>query len=258
MGHTMTRTLSRASLLAFLSLPHALSAAPSVPTLAPAAGAAAPIRVLLVPEREAVLAANMTGRIIALPVALGGAFAAGQALVRFDCNEHAARLKIADTEIAAARETLDSRQQLQQYRSVSELDVRLAQSSLEKTLAQANLIRVQMGYCSVAAPFSGRVVKIRAKLHETVTQGQPLLEIVDNSAMRFQLHIPSRWLVKLSAGSKFTVHIDETGKSYPAKIRVINGRIDPGSQTVEITANIEGKFNELIAGMSGSAEFDGM
>lgn len=223
---------------------------------APAPKAGDPIRVLLVPENEAVISSQIAARIVALPAALGSRIRKGDTLVRFDCAEQAARLKMSESELASARETNASKQELKTLRSASELDVRLAASAVDKAQAQVNVVKAQMGYCSISAPFGGRLVRLRARAHETVAAGQPLLDLVDNSAFRFQLHVPSRWLSWLGEGAAFTITVDETGKSYPARVRVINGRVDPASRTVELTGAVEGKHPELIAGMSGTAQFN--
>lgn len=248
----------RAALLGTL-LMVSLQAQGQVRAPAPVAPAPAPadaIRVLLVPENEAVISSQVAARIVSLPASLGSRVKKGDTLVRFDCAEHAARLNMSQAELESARETNTSKQELKALRSASELDVRLAQAAVTKAQAQVNVVRAQMGYCSIAAPFSGRLVKLRVRAHETVTAGQPLLDLVDNSSFRFQLHVPSRWLSWLGEGTKFNITIDETGKSYPARVRVINGRVDPASRTVELTGSIEGRHSELLAGMSGSAKFN--
>ena len=48
--------------------------------------------------------------------------------------------------------------------------------------------------------------------------------------------------------------IDETGLTYPAKITRLGARIDPVSQSLKVAAVIDGRFAELIAGMSGRVQ----
>jgi hypothetical protein len=69
--------------------------------------------------------------------------------------------------------------------------------------------------------------------------------------LELEFIVPSRWLAWLTPGTGFQVAIDETGKTYPAKVMRTGARVDPVSQSVKIAAAIDGKFNELIAGMSG-------
>ena len=58
---------------------------------------------------------------------------------------------------------------------------------------------------------------------------------------------------KVKPGSVFDVVIDETGKTYQARVLAVNSRVDPVSQTVEIEASIVRNFSELLPGMSGVA-----
>jgi len=78
-----------------------------------------------------------------------------------------------------------------------------------------------------------------------------LLEILDDSALELDFIVPSKWLVWLKSNQSFQVAIDETGKTYPAKVQRIGARVDPVSQSIKLSAVIDGKFSELVAGMSG-------
>ncbi len=84
-----------------------------------------------------------------------------------------------------------------------------------------------------------------------VQPGQALLDILDDSVLELEFLVPSAWLGWLRVGSSFQVEIDETRKSYPAKFVRIGARVDPVSQSIKVAAAIDGKFPELIAGMSG-------
>jgi multidrug efflux pump subunit AcrA (membrane-fusion protein) len=52
------------------------------------------------------------------------------------------------------------------------------------------------------------------------------------------------------------VQIAEVGKSYPARIARIGARVDPITQTVDLTAELTRGAPELLPGMSGWATFD--
>jgi hypothetical protein len=95
------------------------------------------------------------------------------------------------------------------------------------------------------------VAEQKVREQQYVQAGQALLEILDDSVLELEFIVPSRWLAWLTPGTGFQVAIDETGKTYPAKVMRTGARVDPVSQSVKIAAAIDGKFNELIAGMSG-------
>ena len=109
--------------------------------------------------------------------------------------------------------------------------------------------------CKVAAPFSGRIAEQKVREQQYVQPGQALLDILDDSALELEFIVPSRWLQWVRPGYSLRIRIDETGRSYPARVQRLGARVDPVSQSVKVVAVIEGKFPELLAGMSGRASF---
>ncbi len=220
-----------------------------------ASPASSGIRVLLAPETETTLVSPFAGRVRSVGLSLGQSFGRGKVLVAFDCDEQSARLQMAEAEWASARESHDAKLRLQGLQQAGEVEVSLAASAAERGKAQVALYRAQMAQCAVVAPFSGRAVKIAVKPYQGVTQGQPLLEIVSDGPLKVRLNAPAKWVAWLKRGTAFEVQIDETGKTYKARVTALNGRIDAVSQSIELEAMIDQKAPDLLAGMSGVANF---
>jgi multidrug efflux pump subunit AcrA (membrane-fusion protein) len=87
-----------------------------------------------------------------------------------------------------------------------------------------------------------------------VTPGQPLVDLVKTGPLKLRLNFPSKSLGQVKIGQMFEVNIDETGKTYPARVTAINSRVDPVSQTIELEANMTRAFPDLLPGMSGTAD----
>lgn len=213
------------------------------------------IRVLLSPELETILVAEMTGRIAQLNAQLGGRVAKGRTVVAFDCDEAAARLRMAEAEYASAKETLTAKEGLRKLDAAGDMEVALATATADKAKAAIGVARAQAGQCTVTAPFNGRVVKIHVKPHQGVNVGAPLVEMVSDGPLKIRLNVPSRWLRELREGTPFEVTINETGRSYPAHVTAINARVDAVAQTIELEARMDSAQPELLAGMSGIAHF---
>lgn len=209
------------------------------------------IRAQLTPRRYTTLAAEVGARIQRLAVAEGGAFMEGQALVVFDCTVQQAQLDKARAELDAAQATLKSNERLLELNSVGQLELELSRSAVGRARAEVGMHEAVLSKCTVRAPWAGRVAEQKAREQQFVQPGQPLLEILDDSALELEVLVPSSWLVWLRAGQRVRVQIDETRKSYPARFTRIGARADPISQSVKVTAAIEGRFPELVAGMSG-------
>jgi RND family efflux transporter MFP subunit len=231
-------------------------AAAPAPVVKPAAVADAnAIRVLLAPEVETTLVSQMAGRIEVLNASLGQPVVKGKLLVAIECGESQARLRMAEAELAAARDTLTGKTGLKQLNAAGDLEVSTAQAAVDKAKGAVSLGRSQVAYCSLNAPFNGRIARIYAKQHQGVNVGAPLLDLVSDGPLKLRLNVPSNYLRQLKVGTSFDVAINETGKSYPAKVTAINARVDAVAQTVELEARIDGKPAELLAGMSGIARF---
>jgi RND family efflux transporter MFP subunit len=232
------------------SLP-AVAPAVAAPTSAKPALERQEIRAQLLPRRYTTIAAEIGIKVNRLPVPEGGAFSAGQLLVSFDCTLQQAQLQKAVAEQDAAELTLKSNQRLAELNSVGQLELDLSRAAVGKARAEVGANRAVLGKCSVAAPFAGRVAEQKVREQQYVQPGQALLDIIDDSVLELEFLVPSHWLGWLRVGSKFQVQIDETRKTYPAKFIRIGARVDPVSQSVKVAAAIDGRFSELIAGMSG-------
>ncbi len=213
------------------------------------------VRVLLTPGGETTLASPVAAKVQNLNASLGASFARGQTLVSFDCSEQTARLDMAKAELDGAVEQHEAKIRMQGLEQASDVEVALAASSVAKFKAQIALSKAQVLQCTVVAPWSGRVAKLHIKNHMSVTPGQAMLDLVMSAPLKLKLNVPSMRMGQVKVGSQFNVAIDETGKTYTARVSAVNSRVDPVSQTIEIEAGFVGAHPDLLAGMSGTANF---
>lgn len=227
-------------------------------TAAPASASSAPVRVLVLPGGETTLASPVPGRINDLNTGLGLSFKKGAVLVRLDCQEPQARKGMAKADLAGATDQYEAKLRMQGLEQASDVEVSLAASAVAKAKAQIDLYDFQISQCVIRAPWSGSTAQLHVRSHMTVTAGQPLLDLVRSGVLLLKLNVPSTWASSLKMDQSFDVTIDETGKTYPAKVRRINSRIDPVSQTIELEATMLKTHSDLLPGMSGLARFTGM
>jgi membrane fusion protein (multidrug efflux system) len=260
-----TRLLTAIAVLGALlvSLPagaqQAKTPAPTITTVAPAPAPkpAAPaidrqeIRAQLAPQRYTTLAAEIGAKINRLGAKEGMSFKSGQMLISFDCSLQAAQHQRARATLNAAETTLNANQRLSQLGSIGKVEVEVSQGEVGKARAEIAASGAMLGKCNIAAPYSGRVADQRVREGQFVQPGQALMEILDDSVLELEFLVPSKWLAWLAVGYGFQTKIDETGKSYPAKVIRIGAKVDPVSQSVKLVAAIDGQFKELLAGMSG-------
>lgn len=246
-----------------VSMAHAQAPSESMPAMPPlpplpelsSPGPSDPgsIRVLLSPELETTLVSQTAGQISELDASLGARVTEGQTIVSFECSEAQARLRMAQAENAAARETLGVKQRLHKLNAAGDIEVSLARSEVEKSAAAIAVNQAQLAHCTVTAPFDGRIVRVHVKPHQGVNTGAPLVELISDGPLKLRLNVPSRLLRQLQVGTPIEVDIIETGASYPARITAINARVDAVAQTIELEARLNDAVAELLPGMSGIA-----
>lgn len=209
------------------------------------------IRAQLAPRRYTTLAAEIGAKVSHLPVLESAAFKQGQTLIQFDCTLQRAQFDKAKAALVGAENIWHANQRLVELHSVGKVELETSEVEVIKARAEVAANAAVIGKCAVTAPFGGRIAEQKVREQQYVQPGQALLEILDDTALEVEFLVPSKWLVWIKPTARFQVRIDETGKTYPAKVLRIGARVDPVSQSIKLTAVIDGKFNELIAGMSG-------
>lgn len=209
------------------------------------------IRAQLAPHRYTTLAAEIGAKVSRLPVQEGGRFQAGQALVSFDCSLQQAQLNKARAALSGVEKTWNGNKRLAELNSIGKVELDVSEAEVTKNQAEVAAMQTMLGKCHISAPFSGRVAEQKVREQQYVQPGQAIMDIIDDSVLEIEFLVPSQWLAWIKPGYKFQVGIDETRKSYPANVRRIGARIDPVSQSIKLVATIDGRFPDLIAGMSG-------
>ncbi|MEM6781889.1 MAG: efflux RND transporter periplasmic adaptor subunit [Pseudomonadota bacterium] len=213
------------------------------------------VQVVLSAQQEVVISGTMDGVLTELPFDSGDIFKKGQTLAQYNCNledarvnEIKARLRVSDREVEAFT-------RLRQLDAVSDVDFIKAQEKQQQERALLKQARARQDLCTIAAPFDGRVKEATASNYEAVKSGRVLMEVASNDSLQAEMLVPSVWLRWLNIGTRLRVYIHESGQFYNAQIARIHGQVDPVTQTIQITAEIDGYKEELLPGMSGYAEF---
>jgi len=211
-------------------------------------------RGLIVAKRQATLSSNVAAPIAEVFAELGDRVEKGRPLLRFDCSILEAAKAQVDAQLLGATANLKAKQRLRNLKSSSQLDVDLAKSEAATLAAELDSVNAKLSYCDVRAPYSGRIARRHVDAHETISQNEPLFDIVGYD-LRIHVIAPSIWMRWVKPGEAFEIEIEEIGTRYAAKVSVIGARVDHASQLVELYGNFDSEHPELLPGMSGQVVF---
>jgi RND family efflux transporter MFP subunit len=235
-------------LLLLFSFPAVTEAAQNLPALPEAP----PIRVAAKALEEVVIASQTRGVVTFLAVKDGSRFHKGDVLVELDCGILEAQTDRARAMARRQKLVQESNERLSRMQSRSQLEASLSRAEAEAASAEALAMERMLDQCRIIAPFDGRVGELMIRETQFVSEGQPLMELLNDSRLVLEFIVPSAWTSWFVPGYSFTVTIDETGDSYQAALSYLGGKVDPVSQSIKVYAVMDGPDAWLLPGMSGT------
>lgn len=219
-------------------IPQALAQEPAIPAQ-------------LVAIRQTTLSSELAAKIDRIAVKEGERFKEGQVLVAFDCVIQRAQLDEAAAVLSAADRAKAVHKRLLELNSAGQLETEKAISDAAVAQAKVHSARAVLSKCAIQAPFPGRVVEQKAQAHQYVQAGQPILEILDDSAIEAEFIVPSSWVRTIKPGAAIRVSVEETAQTYDARIIRVGAKVDAASHSIKVVAELADKRHELMAGMTG-------
>jgi membrane fusion protein, multidrug efflux system len=203
--------------------------------------------------RQTVIAVQVPGAVVALPVKAGDRVKAGQVLIRLDARAAellagaaAAQVKGAGAAQEAAAREFERQQQLyrQDYISRAALDRaesvhKSAQAEAAAQLASAGAARTQSGFYVVQAPYDGIVSDVSVVKGDMAMPGRPLLTMHDPSELRIRVAVPQAVGLRASHPGDAAPQIEWPGQTRIAPTRwQVMPTSDPATHTVELRLDL--------------------
>ena len=197
--------------------------------------------------RQAVLAAQTSGRIASVEADIGDRVVAGQVLLRITAVEQraataSARAQLHSAEAAAAEAEANyrrfaalapsqyvSRAQVDQARAGRDVAVAAREAAREQ-LAQ---VAQQVDYTTVRAPYAGLVGARQVEPGETVVPGQPLMTVHAPDTLRIEVDVPQSVADAIRRKPGAMVLLDDGRRASVAGVVVYPGA-DPATHSVTV------------------------
>lgn len=214
-----------------------------------------PYRGLVKAVHQAAFTSDLATPVASIGFREGERFRQGELLVELDCTRHRHDLAALAAQAREMSVAVESNEHLVKSGAANRNDVGTARARLEKASAEMAAMEARMRQCRIVAPFDGVVTELTIHPHETPAVNQPFMTVVSHTALEIEIIVPSRLLLSLSPSRVLRFAIDETGRTYEARIRRTGGAVDPVSQTVKIYAQLTDGDTTVLPGMSGTASF---
>lgn len=238
---------------------HGPGPAATAPGAAPATASSSesqPIRGVVRPSAQANISTDLAVRVSKVGFKAGQSFRAGEVLLSFDCSRQKAEMTSAEALHREMKASYRSAQILYEHKAGSRLDLETSKARVDRAAADLDGLRQRLAQCTIIAPYDGSVVDLTIHEFEMPAPGKSLLSIVSRKDPEIELVVPSSWLTWLTPGTTFDFFVEETGKTYPAKVQRLGATADTVSQTLKVFATFTTQTPAILPGSSGTAKFN--
>lgn len=209
----------------------------------------------LLPERRAVLAAEVAGVVDVMRVEVGQRIGAGQLVAAVDTRALAQALAEAEAYHRQATAQHQRATSLYEKRSITQqqlLDAVTAKDVADSRLAS---VRLDLDKSRIRAPWGGEVAAKRVEVGDYVTPGQPVIELVDASTLKVRAPAPAVDVPFLEIGSPVTIRVDAyPGEVFTGRLVRFGAELDPRARSLDVEAEIANRDGRLKPGMSARLE----
>ena len=214
------------------------------------------IRGVIRPITHSSVSVDLAARVLNINALEGERFRRGDVLIVFDCERQRAELAATIAQHREAMLGVESQRYLVRHNSAARLDLETSLAKAERAAADVAVMRAKLTHCTIVAPFDGRVAELAVRPMEIPAPARPLITIYEDTAFEIELLVPSPWLVWLSTGTPFAFRIDETERTYAVTVHRLGAAIETVSQMVKVVGRLDNGDGRLLAGMSGTAQFE--
>ncbi|WP_373512844.1 efflux RND transporter periplasmic adaptor subunit [Persicitalea sp.] len=107
--------------------------------------------------------------------------------------------------------------------------------ALEKKIATLN---TQLGQSNIAAPISGVVDQVIARVGEMASPGMPIARVVNLSNLKIVAKVSDSYVASVKKGDEVIVKFPDLDQEYKARITFVSTTVDPLTRTFRIEANL--------------------
>ncbi|MBS3935445.1 MAG: efflux RND transporter periplasmic adaptor subunit [Sulfuritalea sp.] len=215
-----------------------------------------PAEAVIEATRQAVVATQVSGRIVAVKAEVGQRVQAGQVLMRVDAREAAENVAAAQARLAQAEANFTRTQNLFKQKFVSQAALDQAEAALKSARAQAGAAAAGASHATVTAPIAGIVAQRHAELGDLAMPGKPLFTVFDPKGVRAVASIPQFRFGDVRAAQTARIEIvDAKGRRWldGAKIEILP-TIDAQSHTATARIRLT-QVDGLVPGVAARVHF---
>lgn len=217
-----------------------------------------PAEAVVEATRQAIVATQVSGRIVSVRVEAGERVKAGQVLMQIDAREAAENVAGARAQLTQAEASFARTQNLFRQKFVSQAALDQAEAALKSARAQAGAAGAGASHATVTAPIAGIVALRHVELGDLAMPGKPLITVFDPHGLRAIASIPQYKLGAARQAKRARVEFPESQRWLDGVRVEMLPTIDAQSHTATARVYLPDAAEALhgiVPGMAGRVHF---
>jgi len=128
-----------------------------------------------------------------------------------------------------------------------------AKASAANAASSVAQARQSLAECTVRATMSGRVSKRIAEPGQSISVGNPIVQVVPVGTLVFEASVPESDVSKVRLGTQAILDVSGVSRSLPATVVDISSIAEQNSRNYRVRLSIAGNINDVRSGMYATA-----
>ncbi|MBR5025154.1 MAG: efflux RND transporter periplasmic adaptor subunit [Victivallales bacterium] len=210
------------------------------------------IKTVLFPFRETVVSARVESVLKNYKFLQGQPFKAGDTLVELDDSRYAIELSRTSEQLRFAKNTYEDKKELREKKFTSDAELRKAEYDFHLAEISCQEAKLNVSFCTIKAPFDGKIVEIMTHDFETTRSGQTLCRIIDDNKLLAVMNVPLTNHDLTTIGTEVKIRLDQKEATAMGTIYEVSPQADHRTGTVRIRVLIDNRQGLFFAGMTGT------
>ena len=202
-------------------------------------------------QRSVTLRSETEGIVTEMPLDAGGAYRAGDVLVRLDDADQRLAVELAETRLAEAVRVRDRYRQLKDTGAAAQARLDEAETAAAIARIELQAAREELRERTIRAPFDGVAGLSEIDIGDWVDSDVGISSFDDRSVLLVEFELPEALLARVDPGMTVTASAAaSTGRRFEGSVAAIDSRIDEASRTARVRVAIPNPEDHLRPGAS--------
>lgn len=195
--------------------------------------------------------AQVSGRIVAMPVASGSRVQAGDVIAALDRESQEIAVARARLVLDDARDRMARVERLQSTGVATDIQIREADLLFRQAELALREAEFELSRRDIRAPISGSVGILSVETGEQVSAATEIARLDDRATLVVDFRVPERFVGQIAAGDAVQVRpLARIDAELRGTVVALDNRVDVSSRTIRLQAEVDNADDALRAGMA--------